>query len=311
MRMKEVRLACQAMGTRFELLLYGDVASRLRAAGEEAVGEIRRLDAALSAFNAHSLVGRINARAAFEPVRVSAELFDLLTRVRFLSDITDGAFDVTVGPLMSKWGFRGGPERPPAQSEVAEALGRVGFSRVRLDSRDRTVCFGRDGMRLDLGGIGKGYALDVAKRALRSAGIGCALLHGGTSSVAAVGSDPEGRPWRVAVRRPFADRDDAALGFVALEDESLAVSAVSGRFFRNAGRVYGHVIDPRTGCPVRGADLAVVASPSAADADALSTALLVLGPERIATLKKRIDGFRGAVFRSTELADRTNRVALV
>ena len=294
--MKAVQLACQAMGTRFELALYGGERARLRAAGEEAITEIIRLHDDLSAFRHQSQIGRVNAEASTGPMRVTQELFSLLNDIRRLSDLTDGAFDVTVGPLLATWGFRGEVAGRPDERTIADALDRVGFQHVLLNARERSVYFERQGMRLDLGGVGKGFALDVACDVLLSAGIACALIHGGTSTMRAIGLNPEGKPWKIGVRRPFAPDDEGLLEVIDLENEAMSVSAVSGRFFEADGDVYGHVIDPRTGYPAGHADLAVVFAPSAMEADALSTGLLVLGEAGVSMLEERVEGFRGASF---------------
>lgn len=309
--MKSVRLACRAMATRFELVLHGDDAVRLRAAGEEAISEIKRLHDQLSIFRPNSAISRVNSEASAGAVRLKARLFELLSHIGRLSDVTDGAFDVTVGPLLEVWGFRDpvgdeeedGGRDAPDEKDISEALERVGFARVVLDKGARTVTFDRAGVQIDLGGIGKGYALDVATDVLLSAGISCGLLHGGTSSVRAIGVDPSGDPWKVAVRRPFSSSVDGPLGIVALEDEAMAVSAGSGRFREADGGLVGHVIDPRTGHPVRVADLAIVVARNATDADALATGLLVLGAPGLERLVRHapaagevgLVGFRGAV----------------
>lgn len=301
--MTEVLLACQAMATRFEFALYGDDAARLRAAGEEALAEVARLHRELNAFDPTSRVGRINRESAKASVQVSAEIFCLLSDAARLTERTDGAFDLTVGPLLHAWGFRGKSAGPVSEEAISEASKLVGMDRVLLDPDRRTVGFARPGMRIDLGGIAKGFALDVAANVLTEAGVTCALLHGGTSTVRAVGSDVNGRPWRIAVRSPFSDSSATPIGVVELIDEAMSVSAVSGRYIERDGEVLGHVLDPRSGRPVRSADLAVVVVPSGADADALSTGLLVLGPDGLATLRRRVTGFRGAVYARGSVGD--------
>ncbi len=273
-----VRLATRAMATRFELVLAGDDPVRLRAAGEEALAEIRRLERQLSPFDPRSEVSRVNARAGREPVPVTPTLFRLLERARHLWDLTGGAFDPTVGPLMRCWGFRGGAGPIPGPEAIAQARARTGMDRVRLE--DGTVAFETEGVEIDPGGIGKGFALEEAARLLRELGVPSALLHGGTSTVVAYGPAPDRRGWRVAL-----DEVDAGPPvIVTLDGRALAVSAVHGRRVEAEGRTYGHVLDPRTGRPVVGARLAAVVTASATDADALATALLVLGADGPARL---------------------------
>lgn len=271
--MERVQVACRAMATRFEAVLEGDDAVRLRAAGEAALDEVRRWEARLSAFRPSSEVAQVNSRAARAPVPVSPPVFRLLRQAALFHELTGGAFDPTVGPLMRCWGFAGGTPRRPTEAALTEAHARTGFHRVHLDAARRTVAFARPGMALDPGAFGKGAALDEAATVLREAGVERALLHGGTSTVVGLARPDE--PWRVAVPHP--DSDAPPLAVVDLAGAALSVSAVTGRAFTEDGVAYGHVLDPRSGRPVRGALLAAVVAPSALATDALSTALLVLG----------------------------------
>ena len=280
--METTRVARQAMGSRFEVVLQGDDPVRLRAAAEEALDEIDRLDAQLSTYKPTSELSRINARAAHEPVQVEPTLFALLKRIKRVYSLTEGAFDPTVGPLMQVWGFVRGTGKLPETEALRQAIDVTGMDKVRLDAESRTIFFERKGMHLDLGGIGKGYALEEASNVLVEAGVRHGLIHGGTSTVCAIGTDENGVPWKIAIPWPETGIDltqttDDILSLVDLQDDALSVSAVKGKAFAAEGRVYGHVLDPRRGEPVRGAHLSAVVSPSATDSDALSTTLLVMG----------------------------------
>lgn len=270
--METIRLAQRAMACRFELVLAGEDASRLRAAGEAALREIEWLETRLSRFLPASDTSRINARAATEAVPVEPWLFDLLKRCRRLHEHTNGAFDLTVGPLMQAWGFYGDGGRVPDADALAEARRRAGMRLVELDEAQRTVRFAREGVALDFGAIGKGYAVDEAMHILREAGVERAFLHGGTSTMYGLGQPADAEAWNVAIVDPGAANEPVAV--VALRDEALSVSAVSGKSFDFEGVCYGHVLDPRLGKPVRGAALAAAAAASAETADAVSTALL-------------------------------------
>lgn len=283
--MPTVALARNAMATRFEIVLHGPTESRLRAAGEEALNEIERLEAQLSFYRPTSEISRLNALAAESRVRVEPELFRLLQHALQLARETRGAFDITVAPLMRAWGFTKGTGQVPDPKALAEAKACTGWRHVELDDREFTVRFARPGVMLDLGAIGKGYALGRAAEILREDGITNALLHGGTSTACALGSPPDADAWKVAIERPHAPVSPAIpspeniLATVELHDESLSVSAVWGKCFTVDARLFGHVIDPRTGEPAQGAMLAAVALPSATETDALSTALLTVGME--------------------------------
>ncbi|MEW6158722.1 MAG: FAD:protein FMN transferase [Verrucomicrobiota bacterium] len=296
--MHTVVIARNAMATRFEIVVQGDDPVRLRAAAEEALEEIERLESKLSLFQPTSELSAVNARAAYEPVRVTPELFRLLEHSRRMSIETGGAFDPTIAPLMRLWGFTQGSGLVPDAAQLEATRAKIGMDRVELNAADFTVHFPVEGMRLDLGAIGKGFALDQAADILREAGVNRALLHGGTSTVYALGRPFDADFWKVAVPYPqlpasndaeqelavarmhFGEAtDESILAVIALENESLSVSAPAGKFFLAEGKSFGHVLDPRTGHPVQGAWLAAVVLPSATETDALSTALLTVGPD--------------------------------
>ena len=187
--METVTLARYAMATRFEIVLQGDDESSLRAAGEEALEEIERLDAQLSYYSPSSQISRINALAAREPVNVEPRLFELLIRARDLHSAFGGAFDITLAPLMKCWGLCGRRGAAALRRRNWRRRGRLVGMR-RSDSRSGetdTVRFARAGMALDLGSIGKGFALESAAELLRDLEIESAFLHGGTSTACAIG----------------------------------------------------------------------------------------------------------------------------
>jgi thiamine biosynthesis lipoprotein len=288
--MPTVTLARQAMATRFELVLAGEDPVALRAAGEEALDEIDRLESQWSLYRPESELARLNARASREPVQVTPELFTFLEHARRLHGETEGAFDLTIAPLVRCWGFLGGSGQLPEAAQIAAARVRVGMGLVNLDPVNSTVSFVRAGVMLDPGAIGKGYAVGRAAEILREAGVEAALIHGGTSTVYAFGQAPGATAWKVAIDRPPAQSGSAEspLAVIELKDEALSVSAVWGKHFDAGGKRFGHVLDPRTGQPVQGAVLAAVVVASATESDALSTALLVLGPaglDRMAGLR--------------------------
>jgi len=300
------------MATRFEIVLPGEDEVRLRAAAEEALDEVDRLEAQLSLFRPTSEIANVNARAAHEPVRVSPETFRLLQHAAQLTAETGGAFDITIAPLMRAWGFVNGNGHLPDPNQLAAARACVGMNLVQLDAPQCSVRFARSGVMLDLGAIGKGYAVERAAELLREAGIPSGLIHGGTSTTFAIGHPPEAGAWKIAVEYPRpgsagvspagflndqaqnAGETPALPGLLAtieLRDEALSMSAGWGKSFHANGRDYGHVLDPRTGEPANNALLAVVVTRSATETDALSTALLTIGVggmEKIAALRPDI-----------------------
>jgi FAD:protein FMN transferase len=269
-----VRLAADAMGTRFELVLDGADEFFLRAAGESAIEEIREQHDRLNAFNPQSLIGRVNTRAEREPVGVDRELFELLVLCRRVWLESDGAFDPSLGILMRQWGFRGGSGRNDEPMSVS------GFDAVELDERAETVRFHGPDIAFDLGGVAKGWALDRAALVLREAGVTCALIHGGTSTAVALDPPPGRGAWGVEIP---SHREDVGLLDCRLENAALAVSSPLGRTVVADGRTLGHVLDPRMGCPATGTLVAAVVCESAAVSDAWSTAI-VARSARFATM---------------------------
>lgn len=303
-----VTLATFAMGTRFELVLAGENEPRLRAAGEEAIAEIELWHRRLNYFAPDSMVRRINTLAPSHPVALDPETFGLLSRCIELHDETGGAFDITIAPLMRQWGFRDTP--PPSQGGGQGVGATYGTQFIALDPAALTIRFARPEIEIDLGGIAKGFALDRAASILCDHGLSCALLHGGTSSVIAIGAPPHQDGWGVrmsaamgepglpGVERPIADSDAGKRGAcpwhpddsgidILLRDQALSISAPHGRTIQNHHETLGHIIDPRTGAPARGAALAAAICKSATDAEGWSTALLVLD-ERPANLPDEI-----------------------
>ncbi len=285
-----VAVARAAMATRFEIVLPGEQQVRLRSAGEAALDEIEHLEAQLSFYRPESELSRLNRRAATEPVRLEPQFFQLLERAQEIHQRTGGAFDPTIAPLMRCWGFVSAEGRMPDSEQLEKARAVTGMHLVHLDRAARSVRFERAGVMLDLGAIGKGYAIDRAVEILRDLGIENAIIHGGTSTVYAFGQSPEAEDWKVAIPRPSSaggsalesrstNLPDLPLAVVSLRDRAISVSAVWGKAFESDGKVYGHVFDPRLGRPVAGALMAAVVTASATDADACSTALLVLGTQ--------------------------------
>jgi len=291
------------MATRFEIVLHGDNPHSLRAAGEEALDEISRIESQLSLYRPDSEVARLNREAHQRAVRVTPGLFKLLEQARDLSRETNGAFDITIAPLVRCWGFMGDTGSMPEPSAIEEARAKVGMRLIELDSEKLTVRFAREGVMLDFGAIGKGYAIDRAADLLSEAGVTSVLIHGGTSTAYAFGRQPDDSRWKIAVTSPENDASAPPLTVVELENESLSVSAVWGRSFQAGEKTYGHIIDPRTGAPADNALLSAVALPGATETDALSTALLT-APELMNEFANRRSAIRCLVVRGASQAPR-------
>lgn len=268
----------QIMGTVFTIAAYGEDPDYLEQVFQQAFDEASRIDAMLSNYRPESELSFVNRHAAQEPVRVSKEFFELLQQCLNYSELSEGAFDITVGPLMKLWGFFDRQPQVPTPGQIEQTLKRVGYRKIQLNPEDRTVRFSVPGMELDPGGIGKGYAVDRMVEILKSYGVTVAFISAGGSSIFGMGSPP-GYPqgWPVKIKHPL--QPDTTVEQLWLKDTSLSTSGTYEKFFKMNGVIYSHLIDPRTGWPVTGLMSASVLAPRAIDSEAWTKPVLINGPE--------------------------------
>lgn len=259
-----------AMDTVMSVTVYGKEG---QAAADAAKGEIQALEKLLSVTDEGSEIFAAN-HSGGESVAVSGATAEALERALALCGETDGALDVTIYPIVKAWGFTTSEYRVPGEDELAGLLGRVDFTRLTLDGNSLTV---PEGMALDLGAVAKGYAADRAAAALQALGVNCAKLELG-GNIHLVGSKPDGSPWRIAVRDPSGT---GYMGMLETDGGAVVTSGGYERYFEWDGITYWHIIDPATGRPARSGLVSVtVAAQSGTLADALSTALFVMGRDK-------------------------------
>lgn len=249
-----------------------------KAAVDDCFAELQRLDAMLSAYRPDSELSRVNAGAAQAPVAVSDELFALLHRAQEISAQTGGAFDVTMGPLIDLWDIRSGRGVVPDGAAVAAALQCVGYEKLELDAAAKTVYFTQPGMKLELGGIAKGYAGGRVRDILQSAGATGAIVDLGGNIVTVPRKN--GKPFAIGLQDPAQPHGGYFTTVQAAGGQSVVTSGPYERYFEADGEIYHHIFDPETGYPARtGLQSVTVVSDDGTLADALSTALFVLGPD--------------------------------
>jgi thiamine biosynthesis lipoprotein len=271
------------MGTRIAVELWAPDAAQGNAAIEAVLGEMRRVDEAMSTYKPTSELSIVNASAARAPVKISAELFDLLSTSIEYSRITDGAFDITYASVGYLYDFR--KQVRPDEKQIAAALPGIDYRHVQLDRQNSTVHFARAGVRIDLGGIGKGHAVDRGIAVLQARGIQHALVTAGGDS--RIIGDRFGKPWVVGIRHP--DRKDEVIARIPLEDAALSTSGDYERYFDADGVRYHHIIDPKTGHSASKVRSATVIGPTATSTDGLSKTAFVLGPEKAIEIYNRLD----------------------
>jgi thiamine biosynthesis lipoprotein len=277
--------SADAMGSTCTVTLYGYNRSRMLAAVEAALDEVRRLDGMLSNYRPESDLSQVNRLAAQRPVKVTPEFFEFLERCREYSRMSEGAFDISVGPLMKVWGFYKGTGHLPRREEVDRALGKVGYRNILLDAGNRTVRFAQPGVELDPGGIGKGYAVDRMVDILKENGIASALVSAGGSSIYALGTPNNGKGWEVQIRDPKDRRK--TLQDLYLKDQSMSTSGSYEKFFVADGKIYSHIMDPRTGYPAMGTLAVSVVAPKTLDSEAWTKPFFILGRQWAAQHKPK------------------------
>ena len=278
-----------AMGSTYTVDLYGTDRVQMEAAADAAFDEVRRLDDMLSNYKRDSELSQVNRSAAQAPMKISPELFDLLERCVEYSRQSEGAFDITVGPLMRVWGFYKGSGHLPHRAEVQAAMTKVGYRHIHLDRAAQTIWFDRPGVELDPGGIGKGYAVDRMVYVLKQKGISIALVSASGSSIYGLGAPPnEPRGWQVSIRDPRNARKTVET--VYLKDESMSTSGSYEKFFRAEGRVWSHIMDPRTGFPAPGMLSVSVVAPRTLDSEAWTKPYFING--RAWAARHQIQGLR-------------------
>ncbi len=271
------------MGTRIAVELWAEDRARGETAIDAVLDEMRRVDAAMSTYKPTSELSLVNQRAAQEPVKIDRELFDLLTTAVQYSRDTDGAFDITYASVGYLYDFRN--RKHPDQHSIEQALDAIDYRHILLDEKTRTVRFARAGVRIDLGGIGKGHAVDRGIAVLQSRGISHALVTAGGDS--RILGDRLGTPWVVGIRHP--DRKDEVIARIPLEDAAFSTSGDYERYFDEDGVRYHHIIDPRTGRSASKVRSATIIGPTATRTDGLSKTAFILGPERALEIYNRLD----------------------
>jgi FAD:protein FMN transferase len=293
-----VHVARRAMACEFELRFPDDPLKNLTELALESFDLLETLEEQLSFFRPTSELSRINLLAAEQPVEAEPALFDLLLLAKQLSEETGGAWDITSTPLWQVWGFAKRKGKIPTLAEIDEAMKTVGSRFIELDAERKTIFFTQTGVKLNLGSLGKGYALDRLAARLVEGGMANFLLHGGQSSILQKKEPGSSIPrenldftsdtlekhaaspvfWPIGLPHPLAA--NRRLGEIRLYDRAIGTSSSRFQSFRHAGKLYGHILDPRTGQPAGGVLSTTVLAPTATLADALSTAFYVLGPEK-------------------------------
>jgi thiamine biosynthesis lipoprotein len=290
------------MGTIVEIKAYGENA---RSAAKNALNEMEKISNQISVFDSESEVSFINSMAGIAKVAVSPRTFDIISRSIKLSKSLGRSFDITIGPLINLWDFNKKEDfMPPSPQEIREALKLVNFYRIEIDPQLETVKLLKRGMKINLGGVAKGYTLSVARNLMVSEGIRSALISTG-SSITCIGSRPDGKPWRVGIRSSRGAEN--VIGTIELvPGQALSTSGDYEQYIEYEGKRYHHLIDPRTGYPASGCQSVTVLAGDATAADMISTAVFVMGPWKGLRFLKSLENVEGLIVDSNGKIHKTD-----
>ena len=265
------------MGNRFDLGVVGDDEVKANQALEKSIIEIKRIEALLSTYQANSQINQVNSNAGISPVKVDEEVFNLVERAQRISELTQGAFDLSYGSLdKSLWNFDQNMKQLPSKELAKNAVHLINFKNILLDRANETIFLAKKGMRIGFGGIGKGYAADQAKKVLVGLGFTDGIVNA-SGDMCAWGKRADGEDWTVGISNPDFPKD--ILSEFSLNDSAVATSGNYEKFVLIDGQKYSHTIHPKTGFPIQGIKSVTVFAPFAELADALTTPIAVMGVE--------------------------------
>lgn len=289
------------MGTKFKITVYAADEAAAQKATRAAFARIAELDGIMSDYRPTSELMRLCEKSGGDPVKVSDDLFEVLSRAQEVSRLSDGAFDVSVGPLVKLWRRARFQKKLPDADELAKTRALVGYQDIILDAKDRTVRLRKPGMRLDLGGIGKGFAADAAHVVLKRHGVTSALVAAG-GDITVSNPPPDSKGWKIGIA-PVEDPDRDPKRFVLLANAAISTSGDAEQFIEIEGKRYSHIVDPRTGLGLIGRISVTVIARDGTAADSLTKLVAILGPERGLPIIDRIDGASALFIRKTETGE--------
>lgn len=281
------------MGSRFEIHVIADDEARAKEQLNVAIGEIRRIEAMISSWNADSETSRINTQAGIQAVPVSAELFSLIERSIQISKLTQGAFDITAVVMNKLWKFDGSMKAFPSEDEISDLSSLIDYNNIILDKKKQTVFLKKKGMKIGFGSIGKGYAAQSAAQILKANGIKSGVINA-AGDLYAWGKSLDNTPWQVGIIDP--KEKEKMYAWVDIEDMAIVTSGDYEKTIEINGKQYSHIIDPRTAYPVsNGVRSVTIISNNAEFADALATGVFVLGSEVGLYLVNKLDGVEAII----------------
>jgi len=272
----EYKRALKLMGSDFNIIVVAGNKKQGNEYINAAIKEIKRIEYKISSWTTTSETAKINANAGIKPVKVDLELYNLIYRAKKISELTDGAFDISYASMDKIWKFDGSMTKMPSEESIKKSVSKVGYKNIILNRYETSVFLKLKGMKIGFGAIGKGYAADRAKTLLKNMGVKAGVIDA-SGDMNTWGLQPNGKPWKIGITNPV--NKQKVFSWFNLTDEAVVTSGNYEKYVKFNGITYTHIIDPRTGYPAHGIFSATVFSKSAELSDALATSIFVMGVE--------------------------------
>jgi thiamine biosynthesis lipoprotein len=280
------------MGSVFELVVLENDSVIAQQHFQKAITEIERIENLISEWRPHTQISHVNQNAGIGPVKVDLEVFELTQRAIKYSQLTDGAFDISIAALDRVWVFDGSMEEAPLKESIQQSIQNVGYQYVSLDSLNSTIFLQKKGMKIGFGSIGKGYAADKGRELLQSLDVSAGIVNA-SGDLSAWGTQPNGKPWKVGVTNPF--KAHKMLKVLKLKNGSVTTSGSNEKFAEIDGKRYSHIINPKTGWPSEGLISVTVSGSSAEFSNFLSTSIMVLGKKEGRKLISKYSDYKAII----------------
>lgn len=300
-----VQKVMKLMGSRFEITVVAPNEEIGYINIEEAAAEIQRIEKIISSWDENSETSEINRNAGIKPVKVSSELFKLIERCKQVSEITDGAFDITYASMDHIWKFDGSMKFPPTEAEIKNSVSKVGYNKIIMDTEAGTVLLKDKGMKIGFGAIGKGYAADKAKEHLVSKQVRAGIINA-AGDLTTWGTKVSGEKWLIGIANPLSK--DKIFSWLPIVESSVATSGNYEKYVTFGGVKYTHIIDPRTGYPASGINSVSIFTKTAELSDALATAVYIMGVDTGLALVAQLRGTEAIIVDSENKIHKSNGI---
>lgn len=277
------------MGSKFEITLVDKDSLSAEKNIDKSINEIRRIENLISEWNPETQISEVNRNAGIKPVKVDAEVFALTEKGIYFSELTDGAFDISIVAMDKIWKFDDSMNELPSEESIRNSVKNVGYQNIILDKTNSTIFLKNKGMKIGFGSIGKGYAADKTRELMKSFGVKAGIINA-SGDISTWGTQPDGTPWAIGINNPF--RDDTIAAVLYLKENAVTTSGSYEKYAEINGKRYSHIMNPKTGYPSTGLTSVTIVGPNATMANGFSTSIMVLGRKKGLKLIKKFPDYQ-------------------